>query len=148
MPQSLNQKAVNNFVKGLVTEAAELTFPEGASVDELNCDLRRDGTRRRRLAVAYEANNTLSSFTIGNTEKLSSGDWINVGGNSELEFLVVQKGTTLYFYNKTNLPHSGQVISGTINLTSQVLQGRRLSAVSSQLSKVTWLSRLLLLIQL
>ena len=123
MPQSLNQKAVNNFVKGLVTEAAELTFPEGASVDELNCDLRRDGTRRRRLAVAYEANNTLSSFTLGNTEKLSSGDWINVGGNSELEFLVVQKGTTLYFYNKTNLPHSGQVISGTINLTSHEYAG-------------------------
>ncbi len=41
MAQSLSQKAVNNFVRGLITEAAELTFPEGASVDELNCDLRR-----------------------------------------------------------------------------------------------------------
>ncbi len=41
MAQSLSQKAVNNFVRGLVTEAAELTFPEGASVDELNCDLRK-----------------------------------------------------------------------------------------------------------
>ena len=54
MAQSLSQKATNNFVKGLITEAAELTFPEGASVDELNCDLRRDGTRRRRLGVEYE----------------------------------------------------------------------------------------------
>ena len=56
MPQSLNQKTVNNFVKGLITEAAELTFPEGASVNELNCDLRRDGSRRRRESLTLESN--------------------------------------------------------------------------------------------
>ena len=71
MPQSLNQKTVNNFVKGLITEAAELTFPDGASVDELNCDLRRDGSRRRREGVALESNYTLSSFTITNDDRLT-----------------------------------------------------------------------------
>ena len=91
MPQSLNQKAVNNFVRGLVTEAAELTFPEGASVDELNCDLRRDGTRRRRLGVEYETGNVLSSYTLSDAEQTATGDWVNVGGNADLEFLVLQK---------------------------------------------------------
>ena len=118
MPQSLNQKAVNNFVKGLITEAGELTFPEGASVDELNCDLRRDGTRRRRLGVEYESNNALSTFTLADTEVLHTGDWVNVGGNADLEYLVMQKGSTLYFYNKSSLPYSAQIQTGSINLAT------------------------------
>lgn len=118
MAQSLSQKAVNNFIKGLITEAAELTFPEGASVDELNCDLRRDGTRRRRLGAVYESNNTLSSFTMTDSETIATGDWINVGGDADLEFLVLQKGNTLYFYNKGNLPYSAQVESNSVDLSS------------------------------
>ena len=46
MPR-VSQKPVNVFNKGLITEAGELTFPEGASVDELNCALLRDGSRVR-----------------------------------------------------------------------------------------------------
>jgi len=118
MTQSLSQKAVNNFVRGLITEAGELTFPEGASVDELNCDLRRDGSRRRRLGVAYEDGNILSSFTLSDSELVTTGDWTNVAGNAELEFLVVQKGATLYFYNKSTLPYSGQVETNSVNLAS------------------------------
>ena len=118
MPQSLNQKVVNNFIRGLITESGEMTFPDGASVDELNCDLRRDGTRRRRLAVHYESNNALSSFTLSDNELVSTGSWINVGGNADLEFLVLQKGSTLYFYNKGGLPYSAQVESDTVNLVT------------------------------
>jgi len=123
MAQSLSQKAVNNFVKGLVTEAAELTFPDGASVDELNCDLRRDGTRRRRLGVEYETGNTLSSYTLSNAEQTATGSWVNVGGNADLEFLVLQKGATLYFYNKGALPYSDQVESNSVNLASYEQSG-------------------------
>ena len=123
MPQNLNQKAVNNFVRGLITEAGELTFPEGASVDELNCDLRRDGSRRRRLGVAYEDSNVLSAFTLGDSEILHTGDWVNVGGNADLEFLVVQKGSTLYFYNKGGLPYSAQIESNSVDLTSNEYAG-------------------------
>ena len=123
MPQSLNQKTVNNFVKGLITEAAELTFPESASVNESNCDLRRDGSRRRREAVAVESNAVLSSFTISNSEIVGTGTWINVGGNAALEFLVLQKGNTIFFYNKAELPYSGQVISGSISLATYEFAG-------------------------
>ena len=118
MPQSLNQKSVNNFIRGLITEAGEMTFPDGASVDELNCDLRRDGSRRRRLGVETETGNVLSSFTVSDSEIISTGDWVNVAGNADLEFLVVQKGARLYFYNKANLPNSGQLESGSVNLAS------------------------------
>lgn len=64
MPQRISQKVVNTFIKGLITEAGELTFPEDASIDELNCLLERDGSRRRRLAVELETSNVNSTFTI------------------------------------------------------------------------------------
>lgn len=123
MAQSLNQKAVNNFVKGLITEAAELTFPEGASVDELNCDLRRDGTRRRRLGVTTEESFTLSSFTLSDSELTSVGEWVNVGGNADLTFLVLQKGSTLYFYNKADLPYSDQIEANSVDLSTYEFSG-------------------------
>jgi hypothetical protein len=55
MTQRVSQKAVVVLNKGLNTEAGELTFPEGASVDELNFQLERDGSRRRRLGLKFES---------------------------------------------------------------------------------------------
>ena len=123
MPQSLTQKVVNTFVKGLITEAGELTFPADASVDELNCDLRRDGSRRRRLAAKIEDSNTLSSFTVSTSTRFHTGSWENVGGQSGLEFLVLQVGSTLRFYNKSNLPYSSHEIAQTVNLSSYEVAG-------------------------
>jgi hypothetical protein len=118
MAQSLSQKTTNTFIKGLITEAGELTFPEGASVDELNCDLRRDGSRRRRLGVAIETSPSYSSFTLSDTELVTAGTWQNVGGLADLEFLVLQKGATLYFYNKSTAPYSEQLYSDSISLAT------------------------------
>ena len=117
MAQSISQKAVNNFVKGLITEASELTFPEGASVDESNCDLRRDGTRRRRLNVEYESSSVLSSFTLSNSEVVATGEWTNAGGDANRDLLVLQKGSTLYFYNKASTPYSNQLVT-SLSLSS------------------------------
>ena len=123
MPQSLTQKVVNTFVKGLITEAGELTFPADASVDELNCDLRRDGSRRRRLAAKVEDSNVLSSFTVSTSTRFHTGKWENVGGQSGLEFLVLQVGSTLRFYNKSNLPYSSHEIAETVNLATYEVSG-------------------------
>lgn len=123
MAQSLTQKTVNTFIRGLITEAGELTFPEGASIDELNCDLDRDGSRRRRLGVAVEANNTLSSFTVATNTVIATGDWFNVGGQAGLDFLVVQTGSTLRFYNKVNPPYSSNELTQTINLSTYEVAG-------------------------
>jgi hypothetical protein len=123
MPQSLSQKAVNTFVKGLITEASELTFPPDASVDELNCDLRRDGSRRRRLAAKVEDSRVLSSFTVSTSTRFHTGKWENVGGQSGLEFLVIQVGSTLRFYNKSNLPYSSHEIAETVDLSTYEVAG-------------------------
>lgn len=120
MPQSLNQKTVNTFVRGLITEAGELTFPPDASVAEDNCLLRRDGSRRRREAIELEQDYALSSFTVADHEIVSVGSWVNVGGNAEKEYLVVQHGSTLNFYLKGSMPFSGasNVVVATVDLST------------------------------
>jgi hypothetical protein len=123
MPQSLSQKTVNTFIKGLITEAAELTFPPDASVDELNCDLRRDGSRRRRKSVAIEDSNVLSTFTVATSELVHTDKWLNVGGQAGLEFLVVQTGATLRFYNKAAPPYSSNELAHTVDLTAYQVAG-------------------------
>tara|TARA_R100000951_G_scaffold115812_3_gene125183 strand:- start:545 stop:2668 length:2124 start_codon:yes stop_codon:yes gene_type:complete len=118
MPQSLIQRTVNTFVKGLITEASELTFPENASVDELNCALERDGTRRRRKALTLEDNYVLSDVTVPQGALVQTLDWYNVAGQPNLEFLVVQVNNILYFYEKSTDPLSANKYSGTVNLNT------------------------------
>ena len=123
MPQNLTQRVVNTFIKGLITEAGELTFPPDASVDELNCDLRRDGSRRRRKGVAKETNFVLSDYTVSDSAVTTTGSWFNVGGQSGLEFLVLQVGATLHFYNKSNSPLSSDPETATVNLGAYEVAG-------------------------
>ena len=125
MAQSLQQRVVNTFIKGLITEAGELTFPPDASVDELNCDLRRDGSRRRRKGAVKETNFVLSDFAVSDSVVTTTGTWYNVGGQSGLEFLVFQDGATLYFYNKGTAPFSDNVEAGTVNLAAYEVAGGR-----------------------
>lgn len=118
MAQRLNQKVVNTFIKGLVTEAGELTFPENASIDELNCLLERDGSRRRRLAVKVEESNVLSTFTVSETDVFTTGNWENAAGQAGLDFLVVQSGSTLHFYNTASEPYSANQKTFSVDLTA------------------------------
>jgi hypothetical protein len=118
MPQRISQKVVNTFVKGLITEAGELTFPENASVDELNCLLQRDGSRRRRLSAVTEDNFVDSSFTVTDTFVFHTSMWRNVAGQAGLDFLVVQNGPTLHFYDTAQEPYSAGEKSFTVDLTA------------------------------
>jgi len=118
MPQRISQKVVNTFVKGLITEAGELTFPENASVDELNCLLQRDGSRRRRLSVELETDSVDSSFDVSSTFVFHTGIWRNVAGQAGFDLLVVQNGDTLYFYDTANEPYSSNEKSFSVDLTT------------------------------
>lgn len=111
MPQQFTQKAVNTFVGGLITEAGELTFPPNASIDELNCDLNRDGSRRRRLGIEFEDSYSLlpTSFTDGLTTSINY--WENVSGEAGLHYVVLQRGSTLYFYIDGVEPLSGNGVT-------------------------------------
>jgi len=119
MAQKIGQKVVNTFIKGLITEAGELTFPENASIDEDNCVLSRDGSRRRRLAVEYETSAVDSTFSVGAGDAFTTVIWKNVGGIAGKDWMVVQTGTTLYFYKTTQEPYSGkQLTSLSVDLST------------------------------
>lgn len=132
MPQQLTQKPVTTFIRGLVTEAGELTFPPDASVDESNCDLRRDGSRRRRKGADRETNAVLSTFSIGDEKLVHTGTWSNVGGQSGLEYLVVQKGPKLFFYNKATAPYSGSELSHDVDLNTYQVAASDLSVTDTK----------------
>lgn len=57
------EKSFNTFVKGLMTEASEINFPENYSLYEKNFELRRDGgrDRRRGMELVYPLGVVLTS---------------------------------------------------------------------------------------
>lgn len=118
MPQQVSTKTVNTFVKGLITEASPLTFPDNASVDELNCSLSRTGVRGRRKGIEFEDSFELSSFTPAKGTLIHNLTWENVSGSAGVEFQVSQVGSTLYFYDKSMTPISASVKAFSVNLNS------------------------------
>lgn len=103
MPQQLASKDYLTFVKGIITEANPLTFPENASIDEQNFVLNRDGSRQRRLGMDYEQDFVLND--TGNTSLdfenigVSTHTWKNINEDTNLSFHVIQFGNDLYFYD-------------------------------------------------
>jgi hypothetical protein len=123
--QEITEKPVNTFVGGLITEASPLNFPENASVDESNCDLKRSGVRSRRNGIEYETGFTLSSFTSTQGKLVHELTWENVSKESGVEFLVVQIGATHSAGNgKTIADHkiSGSSINGFFVVASAAIE--------------------------
>ncbi len=93
---------VATFVKGLITEASPLNFPENASLSEENFELLRTGVRQRRLGMDYESNHYLeyiSPISDFIKEYSSTYVWEDVIGVVDQDFLVVQTGSFLKFFN-------------------------------------------------
>jgi hypothetical protein len=118
MPRSAAVNVENNFVKGLVTEATGMNYPENSCVETWDCEFDFFGRVFRRLGQTYE---------IGYTEKVISKSasaintyhWRNVTGDGSTSFIVVQIGATLYFYSTVNTTAlSPNVLVSTIDLTT------------------------------
>lgn len=116
MPQSYNQQTVNQLVRGLITEAGELNFPDNASIDELNCVLGRDAsrTRRRGLEPIPEAGAGFS----WSPDRYTYFQWKNAGGVAGLNILVLQTDNVLRFIDLGASPITSGVKSFTVDLNS------------------------------
>lgn len=99
MAEPSAKKEYNTFVKGIITEAGPLTYPDNASIDEENCVLNRDGSRQRRLGMDYEADFVLRNVTLYPDDAVSCHRWFNVSNNADLQFGVVQAGTRLLVFD-------------------------------------------------
>lgn len=99
MTQQATKKDYNSFVKGIITEAGALTFPENASLDEANCVLNRDGSRQRRLGMDFEDDFVLRNVNLFPDDAIASFRWFNVANDTDLQFAVVQVGAKLFVFN-------------------------------------------------
>lgn len=99
MGQQRLEKPTYTFTKGIITDAPVLMFPEDASVDEQNFELMIDGSRRRRKGLALEANGVAVSISSASTNAINTFKWANVSGIPDLDLIVIQIGSTLYFYD-------------------------------------------------
>jgi hypothetical protein len=93
-----------NFIQGLISEATPFTFPPNAASDISNLDLYRTGMIARRLGLNAETNYELKPSVAFPKEIVINGGicsrvWLNVGGQSGRNFVVVQIGSTLYFHD-------------------------------------------------
>lgn len=93
---------VNQFTGGLNTDTTELTTPEDSSTDELNFDLLKEGTRRRRRGMDLETATVTSLSTDGPTMFVGNHRWEGVAKQPGLNFEVIQTGSTLRFYTASS----------------------------------------------
>jgi len=101
MPIAKSSIERNSFVKGLITEATALTFPENAALDLRNFELNRDGSIKRRLGMAIESLGTSidtgrTATSVGNYA-IQTYKWTNVNNDSTVSIGVVQIGDSLWF---------------------------------------------------
>lgn len=104
-----------SFVRGLITEASPLTFPDNASLVESNFNLNKDGSRQRRLGFDFEPDyteTTVSSvnFDSGNWDSYSTFKWVNSGGDSTKALTVVQIANEILFYDLDVQPLSDGLV--------------------------------------
>lgn len=98
-------KNYKNMLKGFVTEGNEFDEVDGAIRDGLNVEILRTGGTRRRRGIGKETGAVASDLAIsatgGGTDWSSSiFEWDKVGGDSSTNFVVVQVGRYLKFYQK------------------------------------------------
>lgn len=120
MPRPTQNKLYKSFVKGLVTEAGPLTYPENASTDELNTVIKVKGSRSRRFGIDWEPSSIAANIDVGslNTNVSTCYAWKAVGNDSSVNFLCVQVAGKIYFYDIDATPITGTAISFTIDLTT------------------------------
>lgn len=118
MARELGQVSYNTFVKGLITETGPLTFPENASIEDVNCILTVKGSHKRRYGLQQEADGTPMDFTVNRNEfkrfNMNSYTWRSPGNKGSKTFLVMQVCTELHFYD---ISERGTIVYNTASLT-------------------------------
>lgn len=113
---------VNNFIKGIITEASPLNFPENATLDESNFVLNRDGTRNRRLGMDFESGYSLvpATSSVNNivTRDIVPFKWTNVAGKADDNFLVVQDGSKIHIFDMRRTAITGMPALAVLELST------------------------------
>lgn len=130
MARAEQPKLYRSFVKGLITEASYLTYPEDASVDELNTTPSRKGNRTRRFGIDYEDNFLLKALGANPESRINEFIWKAATSNSANNFLCLQLGSVIRFFSLESVPISDSMKSFSIDLTTYASPGATLSNIS------------------
>ena len=113
----------NNFVRGLVTEATSLSFPENACTETFDCIFKKTGEVVRRKGLEYESSYSLFTLTLArDSYAISTFLWKGAGGDADSSFLCVQVGRYIYFYSVSN-SLSANKHATSVDLNSFVVSG-------------------------
>lgn len=118
MPRSHGVSVQNKFIKGLITEATALNFPEDACTETFNCVFDHLGRVTRRLGIDLEGGKVIQSVDRAGSAAVTYL-WRNVGGDGDIQFTVVQNGNKLYFYKViSSQALSAGLHANTVTLTT------------------------------
>lgn len=121
MVKPVQKAEISSFVKGFLTEASPLNFPADASRDEENFVLNKDGSRDRRLGIdfedQYQLRSTGYSVSALKDVAITQFRWVNAANDANNEFIVIQFGTHVDFYDSSKAQVSKDGFLGTVTLT-------------------------------
>lgn len=131
MPRAEQNKLYQSFIKGLITEAGPLTYPENASTDELNTIIKVKGSRSRRLGLDYEPESVADTISdLTDDTFISEFEWKSVANNADINYLVIQVNNTLHFYNMDAVPITSDKLPFTIDLNDYIAPFASLAQVA------------------
>ena len=106
MPRQVAASIENNFIKGLITQGTELSFPEDGCTETFNCVFGLTGRVTRRLGIDFEAGYGLVGFFIGPSADPQAAyteyTWNSPGGSGDRKFLLIQRGNHVKFFDISN----------------------------------------------
>lgn len=117
MPRQYQPLEIKKLSKGFITEVNPLEFPADATIDELNFEINKDGSRQRRKgfdlqedAIWRGSNQTSDNLVT------QSFLWENAGGIPDKSISVVQIKKQLVFFNTDSSPLSlGRIYDTTFD---------------------------------
>lgn len=123
MARSAGIAVENSFVKGLITEATALNFPENAVTDCDNTVFDPTGLVTRRLGFNLEADYQVNSH-IGEDGAYNEFVWKTVDNAGSKQFVVICRGDRLSFYDVNGAGSvSSQREAYTVNLNTYKTAG-------------------------
>lgn len=129
-------KSYNTFVKGIITEAGPLTYPEDAWVDGENVVPNREGSNQRRLGMDFEGDAVLQPVTLLSDDAVASFLWTDAANNTENQFAAVQVGQRLLIFDASQPSISANLLTN-INLAAYITGKTAIQAESG--AGVLWI---------
>lgn len=108
---------VNTFVQGLITENSLIDFPPNAIVDGENFIPKTDRSNERRLGLDAETNFVPTYLGYTPETTVRAFRWNSVNGLTNQDFLVLQVGNTISFFDLRASVISRDGFLDTITLT-------------------------------